>query len=104
MSDRKCISKYQGDSDQYKKNFVSKISLKNKKIRFMVPIPIKCRICLFKILKGKKINAIKEKVLNKRYTGINFLRFYFHCLKCMSGLSIVTDLKELKYKPEINCF
>jgi len=104
MSDRKCVSKFQAIKNQYKKNTVPLIKPKNKKIRFMLPLSINCKICLYKILRGKKINALKEKILGKSYSGINLLRFYFRCTSCMSGLSIVTDLKELKYNPEINCF
>ena len=104
MSDRKCVSKFQGIKNQYKKNIVPLIKPKNKKSRFILPLSMNCKICLYKILKGKKINAFKEKILGKSYSGINFLRFYFRCISCRSGLSIVTDLKELKYKAEINCF
>ena len=77
MSDRKCVSKYQAIKNQYKKNIVPLIKPKNKKIRFMLPLSINCKICLYKILRGKKINALKEKILGKSYSGINLLRFYF---------------------------
>lgn len=69
----------------------------------MLPLDIKCAKCCVKIKKGKKLNAIKEKILNKKYYGMNFLRFYFRCSKCLSGSSITTDLHELKYVTEINC-
>ena len=103
MSDRKCFSKYQTIAEQYEKNLKS-ISKVKKKIRFMLPLTIYCKICSSKNPKGKKLNAIKEKVLKKNYMGIYFFRFYFRCLFCSSGLSIVTNLHELNYTPEINCF
>ena len=102
MSERKCYSKYEKMDAQYQKKLISN-KLKKKKIRFMLPINIKCELCFNKIPKGKKLNAIKEKILNKNYLGINFLRFYIRCSDCFCGASIITDLKGLKYKPEINC-
>ena len=102
MSERKCISKHEQIIEQYQK--ISNSNNKSKKkIRFMIPIDIKCLKCFIKFKRGKKVNAIKEKILNKSYFGINYIRFYFQCFQCLSGSSITTDLYELKYKPEINC-
>lgn len=103
MSERKCYSKYEKIKSQYQKKFMA-TEMQKKKIRFMIPINIKCSKCSVGIKKGKKINAIKEKILNKKYHGINFFRFYFPCSSCFSGNSITTDLKRLKYSAEINCF
>ena len=103
MSERKCFSKYEKKKNQYQKK-AKKICSKKKKIRFMLPLDLKCKFCLVEIKKGKKLNAFKEKILNKNYLGINMFRFYFRCSVCYSGLSITTDLQEFKYEPEINCF
>jgi len=86
-----------------KRFLILSIFQKKHKVRFMLPLDIKCAKCCVKIKKGKKLNAIKEKILNKKYYGMNFLRFYFRCSKCLSGSSITTDLHELKYVTEINC-
>ena len=104
MSERKCFSKYNLINNQYQKipSSISKAS--KKKIRFMLPITVNCKTCFSKISKGKKLNAIKEKVLNKNYFGINFFRFYFRCFNCLTGSSITTNLKDMSYNPEINCF
>ena len=104
MSERKCFSKYEIFNYQYQKNSKSISKSKKKKIRFMLPISINCKTCFSKIPKGKKLNAIKEKILNKNYIGINFFRFYFRCFNCFTGASITTNPREIAYSPEINCF
>ncbi len=103
MSERKCFVKRKSKIEQYKKKFNQNFKPANKKIRFMLPITIKCKICSKIIEKGKKINAFKEKILKENYCDMNLFRFYFRCSMCLSGSTIITDLKQLEYKTEINC-
>lgn len=104
MSERKCFSKHEKLDEQYERKtcFINK--KRNKKIRFMLPINIQCKTCSEKIPKGKKINVIKETIIKKHYRGLKLLRFYLRCFRCLSGSSIITDLQQIKYKAEINCF
>ena len=101
MVEIKWCSKYKDTKQDYKKKSI--VIQKKKKIRFMLPLDLKCKKCKFKMNKGKKINVVKEKILNKNYLGISYLRFYFKCSSCSSGATLITDLKLFNYKPEINC-
>lgn len=102
MSDRKNINKHRKLECQYDKH----LSLKKKKIlsiRFMIPFDVVCSLCRRIIKEGKKINALKEKVINETYLRLDIFRFYFKCPSCTKGLSIKSDLQTASYYPEINC-
>jgi hypothetical protein len=98
MSERKVINKYVKTDDIYQK----KIKKGYFSIRYMIPFNIKCLRCLNTINKGKKINAIKENILNRNYLGISIVRFYFKCIYCLNGISIKTNPNNFSYSIEIN--
>jgi hypothetical protein len=102
MTERKIINKHKNIEFLDRKNLIIK-KKKLKKIHFMTPFDLTCLNCNQIIFKGKKLNAIKEKISIENYLGIQIFRFYFKCSNCFKGISIKTDPKNSSYCSEINC-
>ncbi|CAN6839531.1 unnamed protein product [Brassica oleracea] len=62
-----------------------------KKIRFMLSVPARCRTCGNYMSEGTKFNSRVEQVTEETYLGIEIYRFYFKCTNCFAELTIKTD-------------
>lgn len=71
------------------------------KIRFMMPMSVRCNSCGEYIYRGKKFNARKETVDGEEYLGIRVHRFYVRCPSCSSEFTIKTDPQNTDYIAEL---
>lgn len=73
------------------------------KIRFMMPMSVRCLTCGEYVYRGKKFNARKETVQGEDYLGIRVFRFYVRCTRCSTEFTIKTDPKDSDYIAEVGC-
>lgn len=73
------------------------------KIRFMMPMSVRCLTCGEYIYRGKKFNARKETVQGETYLGIKIFRFYVRCPRCSAEFTIKTDPEDSDYIAEAGC-
>jgi hypothetical protein len=104
MSERKVISKYY--PPDFKPDGVpgrKKKGTPQLRVRMMLPMSIRCKICGEYLYQGKKFNSRKETVWDEDYLGLKIFRFYLKCPTCAGELTFKTDPKNSGYVTEHNC-
>lgn len=98
MGERKNLNKYYSpDFDPKKIPRLKKPKNQQKKIRFMLPISVRCNTCGNYMSEGTKFNCREEDVINETYLGIKIHRFYIKCTKCLAEVTIKTNPKKHSY-------
>ncbi|CAF1829492.1 splicing factor YJU2-like [Brassica napus] len=101
MGERKVLNKYYSpDFDPKKIPRLRKPNNQQKKIRFMLPVRVRCNTCGNYMSEGTKFNCREEQVMNEMYLGIKIHRFYIKCTKCSAEMTIKTDPKNSGYVVE----
>lgn len=101
MGERKVLNKYYSpDFDPKKIPRLRKPTNQQKKIRFMLPVRVRCNTCGNYMSEGTKFNCREEQVINEMYLGIKIHRFYIKCTKCSAEITIKTDPKNSGYVVE----
>ncbi|CAN7104558.1 unnamed protein product [Brassica rapa subsp. narinosa] len=101
MGERKVPNKYiPPDFDPKKIPRLRKPNNQQKKIRFMLPVRIRCNTCGSYMSEGTKFNCREEEVINETYLGIIIHRFYIKCTNCSAEVTIKTDSKNSGYTVE----
>uniref|UniRef100_M4DPE7 Splicing factor YJU2 n=1 Tax=Brassica campestris TaxID=3711 RepID=M4DPE7_BRACM len=101
MGERKVPNKYiPPDFDPKKILRLCKPNNQQKKIRFMLPVRIRCNTCGSYMSEGTKFNCREEEVINETYLGIIIHRFYIKCTNCSAEVTIKTDSKNSGYTVE----
>ncbi|KAG2327518.1 hypothetical protein Bca52824_010246 [Brassica carinata] len=101
MGERKVLNKYYSpDFDPKKIPRLRKPDNQQKKIRFMLPVRVRCNTCGNYMSEGTKFNCREEQVINEMYLGIKIHRFYIKCTKCSAEITIKTDPKNSVYVVE----
>ncbi|KAJ4891252.1 hypothetical protein Rs2_31000 [Raphanus sativus] len=101
MGERKVPNKYiPPDFDPKKIPRVRKPKNHQKKIRFMLPVRIRCNTCGNYMSEGTKFNSREEQVTDEMYLDIKIDRFYIKCTNCSAELTITTDPKNTGYAVE----
>ncbi|KAH0849348.1 hypothetical protein HID58_090363, partial [Brassica napus] len=101
MGERKVPNKYiPPDFDPKKIPRLRKPNNQQKKIRFMLPVRIRCNTCGSYMSEGTEFNCREEEVINKTYLGIIIHRFYIKCTNCSAEVTIKTDSKNSGYTVE----
>ncbi|KAG2286801.1 hypothetical protein Bca52824_046405 [Brassica carinata] len=78
MTERKGLNQYYpAEFDPKKIRCLLKPKNHQKKIRFMLPVPARCRKCGNYMSEGTKFNSRVEQVTKETYLGIEIYRFYF---------------------------
>ena len=98
MGERKVPNKYiPPDFDPKKIPRLRKPNNQQKKIRFMLPVRIRCNTCGNYMSEGTKFNCREDEVINETYLGIKIHRFYIKCTNCSAEVTIKTDSKNSGY-------
>ncbi|XP_019099905.1 PREDICTED: coiled-coil domain-containing protein 94 homolog [Camelina sativa] len=101
MGERKSLNKYYSpDFNPKKIPRLQKPKNQQKKIRFMLPLRVRCNTCGNYMSEGTKFNCRQEDVINETYLGIKILSFYIKCTKCLAEVIIKTDPKNSSYTVE----
>ena len=101
MGERKVLNKYYSlDFDPKKIPRLRKPNNLQKKIRFMLPVRVRCNTCGAYMSEGTKFNCREEEVINETYLGIKIHRFYIKCTNCSAEITIKTDPKNSGYVVE----
>ncbi|AEE77779.1 putative protein [Arabidopsis thaliana] len=101
MGERKNLNKYYPpDFDPKKIHRIKKPKNQQKKIRFMLPVRVRCNTCGNYMSEGTKFNCRQEDVITETYLGLKIHRFYIKCTKCLAELTIKTDPKNHSYTVE----
>jgi len=98
MGERKNLNKYHPpDFDPKKIHRIKKPKNQQKKIRFMLPVRVRCNTCGNYMSEGTKFNCRQEDVITETYLGIKIHRFYIKCTKCLAEVTVKTDPKNHSY-------
>ncbi|KAL9277720.1 putative CWC16 protein [Arabidopsis thaliana] len=98
MGERKNLNKYYPpDFDPKKIHRIKKPKNQQKKIRFMLPVRVRCNTCGNYMSEGTKFNCREEDFITETYLGIKIHRFYIKCTKCLAE-----DIEEEKKKKHEN--
>ncbi|EOA25376.1 hypothetical protein CARUB_v10018707mg [Capsella rubella] len=98
MGERKTLNKYYSlDFDPNKKPRLQKPKNQQTKIRFMLPVRVRCNTCGNYMSEGTKFNCREEEVINETYLGNKIHRFYIKCTRCLAEVTIKTDPKNNGY-------
>ncbi|EOA25780.1 hypothetical protein CARUB_v10019147mg [Capsella rubella] len=101
MGERKNLNKYYSpDFDPSKIPRLQKPKNQQKKIRFMLPVRVRCNTCGNYMSQGTKFNCREEDVINETHVGIKIFRFYIKCTRCLAEVTIKTDPKNHGYTVE----
>ncbi|KAG7559539.1 CWC16 protein [Arabidopsis thaliana x Arabidopsis arenosa] len=101
MGERKNLNKYHPpDFDPKKIHRIKKPKNQQKKIRFMLPVRVRCNTCGNYMSEGTKFNCRDEDVITETYLGIKIHRFYIKCTKCLEEVTIKTDPRNESYTVE----
>ncbi|KAJ3413512.1 hypothetical protein HDV05_007895 [Chytridiales sp. JEL 0842] len=101
MSERKVLNKYFPPDFDPSKIPRRKMPKEEKhKVRLMTPFSMRCEKCGDYIYKGKKFNAMKERVEGEDYLGIHIFRFYIRCPRCALQITFKTDPMNSDYVAE----
>ncbi|EOA25996.1 hypothetical protein CARUB_v10019391mg [Capsella rubella] len=101
MGERKNLNKYYSpDFDPSKIPRLQKPKNQQKKIRFMLPVRVRCNTCGNYMSQGTKFNCREEDVINETHVGIEIFRFYIKCINCLAEVTIKTDPKNHGYTVE----
>lgn len=101
MGERKNLNKYHPpDFDPRKIPRIKKPKNQQKKIRFMLPVRVRCNTCGNYMSEGTKFNCRDEDVITETYLGIKIHRFYIKCTKCLAEVTIKTDPRNHSYTVE----
>lgn len=101
MGERKNLNKYHPpDFDPKKIHRIKKPKNQQKKIRFMLPVRVRCNTCGNYMSEGTKFNCREEDVITETYLGIKIHRFYIKCTKCLAEVTIKTDPRNHSYTVE----
>ncbi|CAA7013726.1 unnamed protein product [Microthlaspi erraticum] len=101
MGEREVLNKYYPLSfDPKKTPRLRRPKNHQKKIRFMLPVSVRCNTCGNYMSKGTKFNSREEEVIGEAYLGIKIHRFYLKCTNCSAEVTIKTDPKNTGYTVE----
>ncbi|CAA7019559.1 unnamed protein product [Microthlaspi erraticum] len=102
MGERKVQSKYYPpDFDPRKIPRLRRPKNQQKKIRFMLPVRIRCNTSGTYMSEGTKFNCRQEEVVGEIYAWeIKIVRFYIKCTNCSAEVTIITDPKNNGYTVE----
>lgn len=97
MGERKVLSKYYPpDFDPSQVPRLRRPKDKDKPVRFMLPMSVRCTHCGAFMGQGLKFNARKGNT-DEDYLGIKIYRFTMRCKQCPESFSIKTDPKNSDY-------
>ncbi len=97
MGERKVLSKYYPpDFDPSQVPRLRRPKDKDKPVRFMLPMSVRCTTCGAFMGQGLKFNARKGNT-DEDYLGIKIYRFTMRCKQCPESFTIKTDPKNSDY-------